>query len=93
MWAWVIPFFTKHLWTIISTIADILLILYVGYCVWLQFHPKPTTTQNQRAQTINNYTVNYPDKLDAALGKIGGFEFISYHSFPKSLNSIVQKVK
>lgn len=83
MWAWVGAFLTKHLWTILSALADILVIAFVSYSVWNVIHPKPTTTQNQTANKIVNYTL-YPDQLNFALGKIGGFEFFSYHSYPST---------
>jgi hypothetical protein len=80
---WLVTFFTTHLWKILSVIADVLLIAYVCYSVWLQLHPKPTTTQNQKANQIYNYTL-YPDTTGFILGKVGGFELLSYHSNPTS---------
>jgi hypothetical protein len=87
MWAWIIPFFTKHLWTIISVFADILIVSFVGYCVWLQFNPKPTTSQS--AKVINNYIL-YPDNNDFAIGRLFGWELISHHSYPP-VTSISEK--
>ena len=83
MWAWVAAFFTSHLWKILSVIADIIIVAIFIYALWNLFHPKPTTTQNQTANKIYNYTL-YPDRLDFALGKIGGFEVFSYHSYPST---------
>ena len=86
----ILDFFTKHLWNILSVTADILVVAFVGYSVWMVFHPKPTTTQNETAQVINNYTI-YPDNLKFVVGKVGGFELLSYHSVP-STSKVITKV-
>lgn len=89
MWTFIVSFFTKHLWNILSVLADIIVVCIFGYALWLLFHPKPTTTQN--AGVINNYTV-YPDKLDFALGKIGGFEMFSFHTSPPISTVVKQNI-
>lgn len=88
---WLTSFLTKNLASILSVIADILVVAFVGYSIWNVIHPKPTTTQNQSASVINNYTL-YPDKLGFAVGKVGGFEFFSYHSNPVG-KTIVNQIK
>lgn len=65
--AWVITFITKYGLKVIGIIADLLVIAFIIYSCWLVFHPKPTTTQNQNAQTIVNNDF-YPSKKDFAIG-------------------------
>ena len=64
---WIITFLTKYGLKALGIIADILVVVFIIYSGWLVFHPKPTTTQNQTAQTIVNNDF-YPSKKDFAIG-------------------------
>jgi hypothetical protein len=56
MWTWILSFIKGKALNLVGIIADILIVAFIGYMVWQHFHPKPTTTQNQKAETIYNYT-------------------------------------
>jgi hypothetical protein len=67
--AWVIAFLTKYLWKGLGILADILVVGFIIYSGWLVFHPKPTTLNSQKAETIQNYNYNCKALIGWGCGK------------------------
>ena len=68
-WTWVLNLLKGNILKVIGVVADILVVLFIGYSIWTTLHPKPTTTQHIQTQIIQQ----------VAEHKVIGMEFNLWH--------------
>ena len=51
-WAWLLNIIKGNIVKIIGILADLLVIAFVLYSIYMVFNPKPTTTQHIQTQII-----------------------------------------
>ena len=58
MWALLLPFLKGTGLKLVEWICIAAVVVFLGYASYKVFHPKPTSTEVQKATTINNYNYN-----------------------------------